>query len=378
MRAPSVGVVIPTRGDRPQHLCEALLGVLSQDHPGRLRVVIVTDDGGPRAQARDMAEGVALGVAEGKARGAAEGKARGVAEGVAPGVAEGVAPGVAEGVGPGVAEGGAAGRAGDGAVRVAEETAAGVAGIVAAVGADVRVVPNTRTPGLPGARNTGILALDTDLVAFCDDDDVWLPGKLAAQVAALPADPEAGFASCAIEVECAGRRVPRTAGADRVTYADLLRSRMVMVHSSTFLFRAEASYLVDESAPGGQNEDWDLALRAARRRPIAHVDRPLVRVRWGGASHYATRWADRIAGLEWMLARHPDLAADRRGAARVYGQLAFHHAALGHRVAAGRWARRAFAARCAEPRVPLALAVASGLVPARAVLGLLHTRGHGI
>ncbi len=316
MRAPSVGVVIPTRGDRPRQLCEALLGVLAQDHPGGLRVAIVADDGG----------------------------------------------------GAGAA----------GAVRVAGDVAADVAAIVAAVGADVRVLPNTRTPGLPGARNTGILALGTDLVAFCDDDDVWLPGKLAAQVAALRDGSGAGFASCAIEVECAGRRVPRTAGADRVTYADLLRSRMVMVHSSTFLFRAEASYLVDESAPGGQNEDWDLALRAARRRPIAHVDRPLVRVRWGGASHYATRWAERIAGLEWMLARHPELAADRRGAARVYGQLAFHHAALGHRVAAGRWARRAFAARRAEPRVPLALAVASGLVPARVVLGLLQTRGHGI
>ena len=43
-----------------------------------------------------------------------------------------------------------------------------------------RVLTNSRTPGLAGARNTGILALDTDgldteLVAFCDDDDEWAP-----------------------------------------------------------------------------------------------------------------------------------------------------------------------------------------------------------
>src|SRR5690606_15301573 len=145
------------------------------------------------------------------------------------------------------------------------------------------------------------------------------------------------------------------------------RSRMVMVHSSTFLFRG---YRVDESAPGGQNEDWDLALRAAARRPIVHVDRPLVRVRWGG-SHYATQWAGRIARLEWMLGRHPDLAADRRGAARVYGQLAFHHAARGHRRAAARWAGRALGRRWAEPRAALALAVAGGLVSPRRILGLL-------
>ncbi len=61
---------------------------------------------------------------------------------------------------------------------------------------------------------------------------------------------------------------------------------MVMVHSSTYLARRDALTdgigLVDETIPGSQNEDWDLALRAARRAPIAEVDQPLVRVRWGG------------------------------------------------------------------------------------------------
>src|SRR5947209_17887719 len=33
------------------------------------------------------------------------------------------------------------------------------------------VLANWRTPGLAGARNSGIMALDTDLVAFRDDDD---------------------------------------------------------------------------------------------------------------------------------------------------------------------------------------------------------------
>jgi len=302
---PSVGVVIPTRGDRPGSLAAAVAGVLDQAYSRRLQVVVVVDAGGASVE------------------------------------------------------------------QVAEQV-----GSIGSSRGSVRILPNRQRPGLPGARNSGIAALETELVAFCDDDDLWLPGKLAAQAAALAEEPEADFASCAIEVEYGSRRVPRLAGTARVTRDHLTRSRMMMVHSSTFLFR-RGSIWVDESAPGGQNEDWDLALRAAWRHPIVHVDRPLVRVRWG-ASQYVMKWADRIAGLDWMLARHPELAADAHGAARIYGQLAFSHAALGHRREAARWALRAFAARRSEPRAAVALAVAGRLVSASAVLSLLNARGHGI
>ena len=249
-------------------------------------------------------------------------------------------------------------------------------------GDKVRVLRNTRTPGLAGARNTGILALRTDLVAFCDDDDDWLPGKLTAQVGALQARPGAEFASCGIVVDSGGRLSTRIAGSDEVRYEDLLRSRMVMVHSSTFVIRREPLLdgigLLDEGIPGSQNEDWDLALRASRRAPIATVDRPLVRVRWDTTSYFAQQWETKALSLRWMLDRHPDIAACRRGAARVYGQLAFAYACLGQRAEAGRWAVRALRGNWHERRVPFAMAVASGLVSGDAVLRRLHARGHGI
>jgi glycosyltransferase involved in cell wall biosynthesis len=245
----------------------------------------------------------------------------------------------------------------------------------------VRVLANARTPGLAGARNTGILALDTDLVAFCDDDDEWLPGKLRAQVAALRAEPDAEFASCGIIVQYRGRSSPRLAGRDRVTYGDLLRSRMVMVHSSTYVIERHSLLdhigLLDEECPGGQNEDWDLSLRAARRHPIVHVDQPLVNVRWG-SSFYARRWESRAAALHWILQRHPDIRECRPGAARVYSQLAFAYACLGRRAEAARWALRALGKNWHERRIPFALAVAAGLVSGDRVMHLLHARGHGI
>ncbi len=246
----------------------------------------------------------------------------------------------------------------------------------------VRVLANDRVPGLAGARNCGILAVDADLVAFCDDDDEWLPGKLRAQVSALEANPLAEFASCGITVRFDGRSTPRLAGQDEVTHSDLLRSRMVMVHSSTYLARRTALLagigLVDESIPGSQNEDWDLALRAAARRPIVHVDQPLVQVAWGAGSHYSTQWETKATSLLWMLDRHRGIAADRAGAARVYAQLAFAYACLGQRAEACRWAGRALRRNWHERRIPFALAVASGAVSGERVLAALHSRGHGI
>ena len=246
----------------------------------------------------------------------------------------------------------------------------------------IELLANGRTPGLAGARNTGVLALETDLIAFCDDDDEWLPGKLRAQVAALCERPGVEIASCGILVQFGGRSRPRLIGRDEVTYDDLLRSRMVMVHSSTYLVWRDALLdrigLLDETIPRSQNEDWDLALRAARRSPIAFVDRPLVRVCWSDCSHFAQEWETRAEGLLWMLRHHPNVARSRVGAARVYGQLAFAYACLGRRHDAWLWTRRALRRNWHERRIPFALAVMAGVVSGDSVQHLLHSRGHGI
>ncbi|GAA4906544.1 glycosyl transferase family 2 [Stackebrandtia albiflava] len=243
----------------------------------------------------------------------------------------------------------------------------------------VRVSKNRRTPGLAGARNTGIDAVDTDLVAFCDDDDVWLPGKLTAQVAAM--EPGTEMTTCAISVAYRGRTTPRLAGKTRVRQSDLLRSRMMMLHSSTFLLRRDALLgglgMVAEDAPGSQNEDWDLLLRAARRRPIVHVDSPYAKIHWGG-SHFETRYDTKISSLRWMLDRHPELHGSPVGAARVYGQLSCWHAAVGDRRAALRWAGRATRSQWKEPRAVIGAAAALGLVRVPTVLSLLHRRGRGL
>jgi glycosyltransferase involved in cell wall biosynthesis len=95
-------------------------------------------------------------------------------------------------------------------------------------------------PGLAGSRNTGIVAADTELVAFCDDDDRWLPGKLRPLVAALAAAPEATLACCGIFLKYGETVVTRGHPAPTVTFRELLRSRLMALHVSSFVARRTA------------------------------------------------------------------------------------------------------------------------------------------
>lgn len=48
----------------------------------------------------------------------------------------------------------------------------------------VRVIHNASSRGVAAARNQGVGEARTPWVAFCDDDDLWTPGKLAVQLGA--------------------------------------------------------------------------------------------------------------------------------------------------------------------------------------------------
>jgi glycosyltransferase involved in cell wall biosynthesis len=247
------------------------------------------------------------------------------------------------------------------------------------VGRRVRLLANIRTPGAAGARNTGIIASDGTLVAFCDDDDAWDADKLKFQVAQLDMAPF-GFIACGIRINYADRVIARPAPSS-VNLQQLVRNRHAELHLTTFVLRRDALAeigLLDEQVPGSSGEDYDFLLRAARRGPIVAVSQPLVEVFWHPQSFFAQHWQTIADGFEYLLAKHPELAADRRGRARVEGQAAFAHAALAHRAAAWRASFRALCGNPLERRPYLALAVALGIVPASSIVRLANRRGRGI
>ena len=246
-------------------------------------------------------------------------------------------------------------------------------------GRQLRVLSNTRTAGLAGARNAGITAAVGTVIAFCDDDDAWQPDKLTCQVELLRRS-AADFVACGVRIRYSDHAVVRMPP-PRTGFAQLLSDRVTALHPSTFVIRRSALDdigLVDEEIPGSYGEDYDLLLRAARRAPVLAVQQPLVDVFWHEQSFFAERWQTISDALRYILAKYPALRADRAGRARIDGQIAFAEAALARRREACRFSWQALRGNPAERRAYLALAVAAGVIPATSIVRAANRRGHGI
>jgi glycosyltransferase involved in cell wall biosynthesis len=243
----------------------------------------------------------------------------------------------------------------------------------------VRHVLNAGTRGAAGARNFGASLAREEVLAFCDDDDAWLPQKLALQVPRLATHVAA---TCGVLLETANGTFARVPPQDRVTLRDLLARRhpdmglsTLVVTRDTFL-RTVGGF--DEGVPHSFGEDYDWLLRAAALGAIATVQRPLAVVRWLGGSTFQRDWHAMAEALEYILAKHPEFETSRRGKARILGQIAFAHAALRRRRAMVAAVGSALRSNPREPRIYVALAVGAGLLAPERALTLLQSRGRGI
>ncbi len=134
--------------------------------------------------------------------------------------------------------------------------------------------------GVAVARNTGIHRTRGKYVAFLDDDDLWLPGKLEKQVAYMEDHPATGMVYSAYQTIDSHDTV--TGEVTHVVSGQVWHDFMfgVPIAPPTVMVRREVLDTVgvfDKSLRLG--EDLDLWIRIARRYPIHGMKEPLVQYR---------------------------------------------------------------------------------------------------
>jgi glycosyltransferase involved in cell wall biosynthesis len=143
----------------------------------------------------------------------------------------------------------------------------------------VLVIRHERPLGPAAARNAGIERARSHWIAFLDDDDVWAPQRLSAQLDALAANPGSGWAAAAAIVvderlrAFARQRPP----APEAALARLLDYNVIPGGASAVLARTDLVRQLGGFDPMLRVfADWDLWIRLADASPLTPVDRPLV------------------------------------------------------------------------------------------------------
>lgn len=200
-------------------------------------------------------------------------------------------------------------------------------------------------PAIP--RNIGVERASNDLIAFLDADDVWLPGKVEAQIAALGTDSAAGLvctnALRQIEPEVfsgLAAWLPEGAGVSGNALPRLIADNFVI--TSSVLVTKAALEEAGPFCPGlAGAEDYDLWLRIAEVCRFVYLEEPLLIYRDCGLS-YRREWsmaetADAIlSSLDRLEERFPGISRryHREFSARrseLYGNIGMQSRANGDR-----------------------------------------------
>lgn len=217
--------------------------------------------------------------------------------------------------------------------------------VVAGYGSAVTLI-NQSNGGVSAARNRGIAEATGEFVAFLDADDVWLPGKLPAQLKLFAELPELGTVICdEIHVTSDGEVVRPSFLASRRCFQDLPRRPARLAKPLTWLvaesFFPTSGVLTRRDVlarAGGFDtklsicEDRDLWLRLALQAPVGLVPEVMLRYLTGrpdSLSMAATqlRWAETLRRVLWRYRPKLEAAVRSEGEnpdvlfARVFGEL---------------------------------------------------------
>jgi hypothetical protein len=163
----------------------------------------------------------------------------------------------------------------------------------AAADSRVRVLRHEKNRGIIAARNTAAEAVQAELTAVMDSDDVARPHRLATQIAYLTDHPDVAALGAAIQFIDAANRpgaiksYPTNPGACAfaVNFFNPMCHSAVMVR--TRWVREVGAYSEDYSGA----EDYGLLAAIGRVAPLANVPDVLLNYRISGVNNTTTKWA---------------------------------------------------------------------------------------
>jgi glycosyltransferase involved in cell wall biosynthesis len=155
--------------------------------------------------------------------------------------------------------------------------------MLASYGDAIRVV-RKENGGVASARNAGIEAAKGDLLAFLDDDDLFLPGKLRIQAAYHAAHPEVGliYTDCErFDKRGSAKTKPRTRTARPLE--GLVFREFVEKYFIIFSTMAVPHHVVERVGMFDEDylrqDDLDFMARVLEHYPAGYIDQKLIRRR---------------------------------------------------------------------------------------------------
>ena len=235
----------------------------------------------------------------------------------------------------------------------------------------VLVVSHDRPQGASAARNAGLAVACGELVGFCDDDDVWLPGAATATVAALGRSIGVVYGFHQVLIEATGRlvnfRPPATSSPELM--------RWINVPAILFGVVRRANVCDELRFDTGliSSEDWDMWLRCGDRAPMVLAPAPLYRYVQHGGDRVTSTESTHAEGHRRFLDKHRSsmspaciahhelaialVTRDRHAGVEQLRQVPRHPANVGSAVLlAGEMAASRLGRRRRDPGLPLRFA----------------------
>lgn len=161
--------------------------------------------------------------------------------------------------------------------------------------------------GAQAARNLGVRLAQGDWIAFQDSDDLWLPDKLARQVAAL----RAAGGEVDVVVHGDGVKRARDTGRERPFAVppteDDCHAKLLLRPGPLFPALLVSKQALQEAGGLDENcpayQEWDTALRLSRRCRFVHLREPLFVWIWHTRSAISKDGLRAVRGYRYVIER---------------------------------------------------------------------------